>query len=725
MPPSVRDSTSTELSETPRDAATTRDSKPSGSHATASHTSGHTAAGHTSGHTSARTAIPVRRLRMIVRPVLVRLGDEAARGDGLPDTSPLADLVRAMRRVKATDRVSIFTATFELLDEEPSLGEGVRAYAARLLRAARVTSAFADLGLLPGHGFFAELRERMTARVLPSRRPPHDLVELLRDIFDAGDALWLDSLDDATIEGLFRRIAPTDRVALGTLAHGTLRAIDLLSHRLAASGEDPSIVLFDPTVVDHDSAFLGQAALILEFTRELRIELGLAQGLASTTTATTDHARVMLRQCRDALVQLRKRAPRTGTTLRMSYDLERLDDVLERLSLLLDTMGRDDTAAWRARITLFRRLVVAHSEVERVMPLILRGSQLIATEIASRAAKTGEHYITRTRREWGHMWLAAGGAGLIVALMACVKVYMAAGHAPPLLEAAMFSANYALGFVLVGALGLTIATKQPAMTAAAIASSIEGPIKRDTRPLVHTIQCLVRSQLAAILANCLVAIPAAFGLSRLHRLLLGTAVASVEKAEHLVAELDPLASFAWPHAALTGLWLSSSGVVAGYVASSIHARHIPERIARSGPITRVFGVRRAARIGAIVGDHGGTIAGSVVLGILLGSTGTFGRLLGLDVDIRHVSFASANLGLALETLGFSSFDIGRTVLGIAGIGALNLSVSFTLSLLLALHARRCSLKDVPQLGRDLVNSLFRDFLAWFFPVGASATATGS
>jgi site-specific recombinase len=635
---------------------------------------------------------------------------------------PLHRLVKRMRDSRARLRDAAIEALCSLLEEDEALGAGVRAFSTRLALAARTSSALADLGLLPAHGFLAELRQRVSTRLLPSHRPPHDLTDILQTVFDPIDATWLESIDDAQLARLLGLFAPGDDTANGAIAQGVLRAIDVLAHRLAAAGEDPVVLDFDPGAIDFESPFLAQAAQVMQLTAMRREHMGLEARTSEAALEPHDdrHARVLIHQCQDAAARIRKRTPRTGATIRMTYELERIDDLVERLLLLLDTLALDPALAVTARAALFRRLVRAQGEVEQVMPLLRRASYLVASEIVSHAGRTGEHYIARTRAEYGGMWFAAGGAGIIVACMAGIKVGLAELHAPPLVEAALFSANYALGFILVQSLGMTIATKQPAMTAAALAHSIDGTRPKETRDLVETIQCLARSQLAAILGNCVIAIPAALALSTLFALAFGAPIASVEKAHHLIEEIDPLHSLAIPHAAITGLWLTLSGIVAGYVSSSVMARHVPERIRRSEALCRRLGRRSVERLATFVHRSGGAVMGSIVLGILLGSTGTVGHLLGLPIDIRHVSFASANLGLAIATLGLHDAHLVSSLLGIAGIGAMNLSVSFSLSLGLALHAKRARLRDLPTLAGDLLRSTLRELPSWLLPVGASA-----
>ena len=105
-------------------------------------------------------------------------------------------------------------------------------------------------------------------------------------------------------------------------------------------------------------------------------------------------------------------------------------------------------------------------------------------------------------------------------------------------------------------LHFVIATKQPSMTAATLAAAISqaGGRLRDTERIVDLLAATLRSQLAAIAGNVLVALPVA--------VLVGLALAqqapppvSAAKAARLLAELDALRSPLVAHAAIAGVWL--------------------------------------------------------------------------------------------------------------------------------------------------------------------------
>ena len=82
--------------------------------------------------------------------------------------------------------------------------------------------------------------------------------------------------------------------------------------------------------------------------------------------------------------------------------------------------------------------------------------------------------------------------------------------------------------------------------------------------------------------------------------------------------------------------------------------------------------------------------GNFLFGVFLGSTATIGFIFGLPIDIRHIAFASANLAHGLFNLSADQISwsvILLSILGVALIGMVNLIVSFSLALFVALRSK--------------------------------------
>jgi site-specific recombinase len=187
----------------------------------------------------------------------------------------------------------------------------------------------------------------------------------------------------------------------------------------------------------------------------------------------------------------------------------------------------------------------------------------------------------------------------------------------------------------------------------------------------------------------------------------GHHLVSPEKARHLIHDSHPWESLALLHAAIAGVWLFVSGLVSGYYDNKALYTRMGQRVQQLHGLRRLLGKERLERLGRYLEDNLGGLMGNLVFGILMGTTATVGYLLGLPLDIRHVTFSAANLAIGFVGLDYqiSWETAGITLLGIALIGMVNLLVSFGLALWVALRARKIrfyhGLRLLRALGRRL------------------------
>jgi site-specific recombinase len=327
------------------------------------------------------------------------------------------------------------------------------------------------------------------------------------------------------------------------------------------------------------------------------------------------------------------------------------------------------------------------------------------------------------------MWRAAAGGGLIIGAMALLKILASKLALAPFVQAFVYSMNYGLGFMLIHMLHFTVATKQPAMTAAAIAATLEesGGASRDLQRLADLVVDVLRSQFAAICGNVLVAVPTAIAISLALGTALGHPPVDAHKAAHLLHELSPVRSLAVFHAVIAGVCLFLAGLISGYFDNLASYARIPERVVRLPWLRRLAGDMGAARAADYLGDNLGGLMGNLLFGFMLGSMGTLGFLFGLPLDIRHIAFSSANLGYALVALDFA-LDARQWLESLAGlflIGFTNLAVSFVLALWVALKSRGAEFRH----GRPLLGIVAGRFLRqpqrFLLPPAAGPVDSGS
>jgi site-specific recombinase len=280
----------------------------------------------------------------------------------------------------------------------------------------------------------------------------------------------------------------------------------------------------------------------------------------------------------------------------------------------------------------------------------------------------------------------------------------------------LFSLNYSLGFMLVHIVHCTIATKQPAMTAALIAKTLDQHTHK-LDDLCELVVQVVRTQFIAILGNIMIAMPTAYLIALAWFGITGHHFIDAEKALHLLHDIDPFTSLALFHAAIAGVCLFLSGLISGYYDNKASYNKIPERLLQLKTPKKLLGVARWTRITDYIGDNLGALAGNFFFGIMLGSIGQIGVFLGLPIDIRHITFSSANFAFALvgldHQLTWQTWVI--SLLGIVLIGIVNLTVSFSIALFVAMRSRNVSFEQ----SRALVTLLWKRFIHrgrdFFFP----------
>ena len=590
-------------------------------------------------------------------------------------------------------------ALCHLLNSHPEWRQAVRERLMLLSQSFRHSELYTSTGILPNTGFASEFFRRIGHTILPEFLEKDLLRSMLRKVFrKTSDGVWVVGVgEDAwlqVIEALHVEEQSADPEMPRALAE-ILRSLRVISYWIAAFGMEPELLRLDRALETYDSPFVTQ-------NEELITYINAYPGAWRNSNADISddkHLRMLLDQCQFVIEKIRKRAARNGTSIRLTYHLQRLQQLIRRSERLLDILDQlrqnpDGESANPAIVYLFTRLIRKECERNNLRLHWRHNTELIALRVTDNARANGEHYITETRSDYVEMARSAIIGGFIIAFMACFKILLSKIQMAPLSGAIIYCLNYGLGFCLIHMLHGTVATKQPAMTANAIAATISqtGGKLRDIDLLASLIARTVRSQIIAILGNIGIAIPlsglivyAIFTFSGVH-------VVSPEKAVSLLDEQSLIYSGSVFYAAIAGVCLFLAGLINGYFDNYAAYNRIPERILQLEWPKRLFGEYRMRRVSAYVGDNLGALTGNLLFGFLLGGTTIFGVLFGLPIDIRHVAFSSAFVGIAFVSLDFAPdlWLLLWAALGVAAIGFVNLSISFVLALKVALRARHVS-----------------------------------
>jgi site-specific recombinase len=644
-------------------------------------------------------------------------------------TAPLIALVDAIRphnadREQASNNL---LALCSYLEQSPALRSGLRHYLLRVIGTRKQSHLYTDTGIFDGTGFFSEMQQRLAWKILPPAINDNHFKDVFGAMFHQhNDCDWIDAVDDNLWLRLINALHFEEHDS-GTMPRRPreeiLEAVSTLSHRLTALGLDKDLVRVYPDIESYQSPFLGLSSEVMEYVKAYHEFLGGHRKNKSDEKQIL----VLISQCRDVLKKIRKHAPETGISIRLTQTLVRMFQIMVRMETLLSLLETTGEARSHIIIRLFKELTRANSHKYSLREVFSTHTNLLALQVTENAGRTGEHYVSTTRRDYFAMLRSGAGAGFIISFMALLKVLAGKLILAPIGAAFIYSLNYSLGFMLVHVLHFTIATKQPAMTAARIAASIqeiENTRERNLDELAELCVNVFRTQFIAIMGNLLLVMPMAALLAWCWYFYTGHHLANPEKVQTLLHDLDPLHSLAIFHAAIAGVCLFLSGLISGYYDNKAIYSRIPERLRQRRSLQWLFGEARLHRLTHYLENNMGALAGNFYFGIMLGSMGTLGFILGLPLDIRHITFSSAYFSFAFvgagEHIALSAWILSLS--GVALIGLTNLMVSFGLALLVALRSRGVNYRQWLPLSGMIARRFLKNPLRFFWPPKDKITA---
>lgn len=573
-----------------------------------------------------------------------------------------------------------------VIDRDPKLAAQVRGLVQASWREVDAASLFADYGFGGRQSLASELIGRLRRAVLPGTPATTDLAALFDLLFDPADAAWLEALDETTLARVAQLLAPED----GGWRETLLDAITILASAVHASGYAPALrQRMDPARLTHEP--FRQLTGTVE-----RLHTALRDARADEALREATLLRALLDACRQAAASVRSHLEEFGISVDIVYELDQLRGRTLRIEMLLDCVLAP------APLPDLRRLVVelcrVQGERQGVRSLLARHYSLLARQVAERNAETGEHYITRDRAEYRDMLARAAGGGAVIAGTTFVKFWVTALGLSAFWTGFGAGANYALSFVVVMLLHWTVATKQPAMTAPAMAASL--PTGRDASDaeiegFVDRVAQLIRSQAAGIVGNLAICGPLVFAVQWLATLLAGAPLVGTKEADyvlHSLTLLGPTVLFA----AFTGVLLFASSLIAGWAENWFVFHRLDSAIAWNPRIVARLGAARAQRWAAWWRAHVSGLAANVSLGMMLGLVPALAAFFGLPIEVRHVTLSTGQIGAAIGAHGAAIFlepALWWCIAGIVVTGVLNVSVSFWLAFKVALRSRGIRVRE--------------------------------
>lgn len=630
----------------------------------------------------------------------------------------LIDLFDWLRGERGTPQAAAARVRLLLdaVDGRPALRERVRAWWQAFTRDVDLTALLADHGFAPRTAFLSELSERLRRKLLPGTPETTDASELFRMVLPGDfDARWIALLDEATLTRVGELLAdapaasPPDDDA-PRWRHTVMDAITYCSSQVVAAGFSPELRLRMSDPVRQSRPF----HTLMSSLDDLRDEMFRAPRDEAALQAAYLAFRDRLDACRLGASSVYTHLEDHGISVGLVFRLRQLRERVLRIRELLDCLMTPAPQASVAR--LVGKLVTAGGERSSIRALIASNSSMLAAKVTERSAEAGEHYITRDRSAYAQMVRKAAGGGALTSVTVLLKFAILALGLSAFWGGLAAGLMYAASFVAIQLLHLTLATKQPAMTAPAMAAKLrdlksEGAVDAFVDEVTH----LVRSQVAAVLGNVLIVVPVVLAIVVAAQQLLGAAPLD---AVHAIEVLHGL-SLAGPtalYAAFTGLLLFAASIVAGWTENAFVLHRLDSAMRYNPRIGAFLGAARARRWADFMRTHISGFASNISLGLMLGLVPAFAAFFGVGLDVRHVTLSAGQIAAAAGALGPAALQLPALWWAVAAvplIGALNVSVSFYFAFRLALRAHSVNAVDRARI-RSAIWARWRSRPATFF-----------
>lgn len=526
------------------------------------------------------------------------------------------------------------------------------------------------------------------------------------------DARWLNALPESLLQRLAALLAPADSQGASFWQHALLNAITYCAGQILSNGFAPELRLRMSEEARDQRPFHD----LIRDVESLRIEVLHGLRTPDRLLEAERRLRERLDACRAAIGTVYNHYGDDGISVGLVFRVRQLRTRIVRIRQLLDCLT--STRPEQDALRLLAGFVSVGRERRSLRSLFANNSSLLAAKMTERSAETGEHYITRTGKEYLQMLHRAAGGGLVMSVTTLVKFGLVALTFSAFWGGFWAGINYAISFLLIQLLHFTVATKQPAMTAPAMAAKLknineEGAIEG----FVDEVANLTRTQVAAILGNVLVVFPAALGLSMLYQYAFGTPPLDEPHATQVLDSLSLLGPSV-VFAAFTGVLLFLSSLIAGWAENWFVLNRLDSALRYNPTITRVLGSARAKRWGTFWRNNISGFAANISLGLMLGLAPAIAGFFGLGLEVRHVTLSSGQLGVAGATFGWEMIHDDAFWWAVAMLpfnGAINVLVSFYLAFRMALRAQNVTGVERSRIYAAIRHRLRKRPLSFFKP----------
>ena len=630
----------------------------------------------------------------------------------LDSVQPMRELFQSLKRTN-------FEVFLAYLKNNEEIKNNFRDYLFILFSNKSFAKALTDANILSENAFFPELKKRISYKFLPPVEDENTVSYIISKVLfnPKSDSNYIKNINPEDGSEFFKLMEIEKISSLPKVKKELLISANILALRSVGNALEAGITKMVPEYKNFDNPFVALQSeldsLIGRFKKDKNLQI-------DSKDVDYKQIKIYLQQCLDFVDKAFKNASKFGISSKINQSLLKIRQQLRRIQDIIPILVVDNEEDILINSkNLVSNTLKYNSHRNNVRELIDDSTRLISHLITSHTAETGTHYIATSSKEYLKMFWKASGGGIIVGFLCIFKMMMSYSHGSEFSHAVLYSLNYAFGFIIIYLLGFTLATKQPAMTAATMAKvlSDESSSDKNYKEFANLVAKLSRTQFIAFVGNVLWSFPVALAIIYGMDWFLDKNFA-VAKADKLLKDLNPIESKAILHACIAGFFLFISGIISGNISNSSIFNQVPERISQSPFLNQVIGAKNSKKLSDFYTKHWAGIISNFWFGIFLGVIAPLGVFLGLDLDIRHITFSAGNFALALYGKGFDidTYTFVISLVTIFLIGAFNFIVSFGLSMLLAFRSRKVNFGELTIIYKTILKYFIKNPLRFFIPL---------
>lgn len=631
------------------------------------------------------------------------------------ETLSLEPFAEFLESIKKSD----FTAVLNYLKANKDIAENFKYYVHKIFKGRPFNLSLTEANILSENAFFPELKKRILNKILPPVENEKTVWYLIDNISfrPKKDLEFLHNIPENEFNEFLEILEVSNFIQNTNVKRELIFSMNILSWRVTGMALDVEVVRMAPEYRNFDNPFLALQneleSLAEDFKNNTEINL-------HSKDSQYKQIKIYIEQCLYFVSIAFKNSSKYGISGKINQSLLKIRQQTKRIFDIVQLLviDSDEDVVNNSKKLIFN-ILGYKSHKNNISELFNDSTRMISHLITNHTAETGTHYITSNRKEYMDMFYKASGGGIIVGALCVLKMMYGFMPGSDFFHAFLYSLNYAMGFVMIYLMGFTLATKQPAMTAATMTKvlSEQGNNTRNYTEFADLVSKLFRSQFIAFVGNVLLSFPIALAIIYGLDVFFSQNLA-VEKSDKLLKDLDPIHSKAILHACIAGFYLFISGIISGNIGNNSRFFQIPDRIAKNQLIKRVLGAKFANRLSKYYARNWAGIISNFWFGVFLGATAPIGLFFGLDLDIRHITFAAGNFALGLYGNDFSvdSYTFWIALLTVFLIGFFNFVVSFSLSMFLAFRSRKMDFGEVGDIYKEIFRYFLRYPLKFFIPL---------